>query len=103
MFIDERVFTVDRKVNSRNDRVIQLKDVPAGTRKLCRTKHPSSITICCAVGDDGGKAPLHVVPKWQAVNSEYYMQISKETVIPCANKRYGAMNWVRVQDNVYVM
>jgi hypothetical protein len=33
------------------------------------------------------------------VNSEYYITILEKTVIPWANKRYGAMNWVLVQDN----
>jgi transposase len=53
VFIDEKIFTVDRDANSRNDRVIQCKEVPAGTWKSFRTKHPASIMVCCAVGDDG--------------------------------------------------
>ncbi|KAG1652915.1 Ubiquitin carboxyl-terminal hydrolase 24 [Nymphon striatum] len=65
-----------------------------------KTKQPASIMVYCAVG---GKGSPHVISKRQTANSENYITILEKTVIPWANKRYSAMNWVLVQDNAHAM
>ena len=79
-----KIFRVDRAENSLNYRVITSAEVPAGTWKTFKTTHPASIIVYCAVGDDWGKAHIHVVPKGQTINTDNYLKISEETVIPWA-------------------
>ena len=63
VFIEEKIFRVDSAANSLGHRITTSVAVLARTRKIFRTKNPSSIMVCCAVGDDGSKAPINVFPK----------------------------------------
>ena len=99
IFLDEKIFRVDKATNSRHHRVIQPVDVPAGTWRTFRTKNPASVMVLAAVGEDGRKAPLYFCQNKETINSEVFQKILNSKIVPWANTVYGEHNYVLVQDN----
>ena len=97
-FIDEKIFRVDRAANSLSHRITTSGAVSAGTWKTFRTKNPSSIMVCCAIGDDGSKAPINVFPKAKPlICTNHYLKILAETMI------LGSNNIIYINGYGYVM
>jgi hypothetical protein len=75
-FSDEKIFTVDAKINSRNDSWLAQdpKDVPI----VSRTKFPASIHVLGVVSSEGDVMPPHFFEKGEIVNKNVYLRVLKK-------------------------
>ena len=79
-FSDEKIFSVDAKINRRNDRWLasDAEDVPI----ICRSKHPASIHVLLAVSSDGDVMEPHFFQHGQTITKEVYLAVLKDVVKP---------------------
>lgn len=79
-FSDEKIFTVDAKVNRRNDRWLahDPEDVPV----VARTKFPASVHVLSVVSSEGDVMPPHFFKKGETITMDVYLQILRTVVKP---------------------
>lgn len=79
-FSDEKIFTVDAKVNRRNDRWLahNPEDVPV----VGKTKFPASVHVLSVVSSEGDVMPPYFFKKGQMVTKEVYVDILSTVVKP---------------------
>jgi len=77
-FSDEKIFTVDAKVNRRNDRWLahDPEDVPV----VARTKFPASVHVLSVVSSEDDIMPPHFFKKRETITKEVYVEILRTTV-----------------------
>ena len=102
LFSDEKIFTVDRASNRRNDRIIVKGDpnkLPDYVRHTFRTKHPSQVMVYGLVASDGKKMPLVFMESGEKLNAKWYIELLKQHVKPWVEVNYGPdANYVFTQD-----
>ncbi len=94
-FSDEKIFTVEQKVNRRNDRWLttDLGEVPiVGKRKF-----PTSIHILLLVSSEGHVMPPHYFS--ENVNKEVYLDILWSKVKPWIEETAGEKPYIFQQDS----
>ncbi|CAK9807113.1 Transposable element Tcb1 transposase [Anthophora quadrimaculata] len=79
-FSDEKIFTVDAKVNRRNDRWLahNLEDVPV----VGKTKFPASVHVLSVVSSEGDVMPPHFFQKGERITKEVYLEVLKRVIKP---------------------
>lgn len=79
-FSDEKIFTIDAKVNRRNDRWIARdpEDVPV----VGRTKFPASLHVLLVISSEGDVMPPHFFEKGQTITKEVYQNVLANVVKP---------------------
>ena len=73
IFSDEKIFTVEAKVNSQNDRVLanKAKDISENIRNIYHRQKPASVMVWAAVSKTW-KLPLIFVEPKTKINKECY-------------------------------
>lgn len=79
-FSDEKIFTVDAKINRRNDRWLARdpEDVPV----VSRTKFPANVHVLGVVSSEGDVMPPHFFQKGENVTKEVYVNVLSNVVKP---------------------
>ncbi|CAK9827593.1 Transposable element Tcb1 transposase [Anthophora retusa] len=95
-FSDEKIFTVDAKVNRRNDR--WLAHDPADVPVVARTKFPASVHVLSVVSSEGDVMPPHFFKKGETINKEVYLRILSTTVKPWMETIASGRSYIFQQD-----
>lgn len=88
---DEKMFTVQAVTNIQNDRVYaaDARDLPEGSRAhYCRQK-PAGVMVWAAVASNGTKSPLIFIEEGVKVNSQVYIKMLKDKVLPWVTGAFG--------------
>ena len=87
---DEKMFTVETAANKQNDRVLSVDSnkLPEDVKHHFRRQKPASVMVWAAVGSDGSKSPLVFIDQGVKVNSEVYVKMLEEKVLPWLQKTY---------------
>nr|CDJ96472.1 transposase [Haemonchus contortus] len=94
LFTGEKLFTVEQVVNKQNDRAYAVSN-PHAT--VGRSSHPDSVMVFAGITADG-KTPLWFVPEGTKVNSQNYLELLKDKLLPWANSHFGSRFWTFQQD-----
>lgn len=96
---DEKVFTVQAVNNPQNDRVYAANpgDLPEGSRAHLRRQKPAGVMVWAAVGSDGSTSPLVFIDEGVKINSNVYIQMLADDVLPWVTETYGD-NYIFTQD-----
>ncbi|WKX94524.1 hypothetical protein Q1695_011645 [Nippostrongylus brasiliensis] len=94
LFTDEKLFTVEEVLNRQNHRVYAKSNPHVA---VSRSSHPASVMVFAGVTADG-KTPLWFVPKGVKVNSQNYLDLLKEDLLPWARSHFGSRSWTFQQD-----
>ena len=88
VFSDEKIFTVEEKLNKQNDRIYAaaIEDIPEEMRTVPRFQSPSSFMVWAAMSAQG-KFPLVFVERGVKVNQRYYQREILEKIVKPAGKR----------------
>ena len=101
VFSDEKIFTIEQKINKQNDRFYasQLSEAVNEARKVPKTKKPSSIMVWGAITSNG-KAPLVFIEKGEKMTKEYYCkEILEKNLLPWAKGHFKNKRWTFQQDS----
>jgi transposase len=101
VFSDEKLFTVEEKLNKQNDRIyaVAFEAIPEKFRTVQRFQSRSSIMVWGAVSGQG-KFPLVIIDKGVKVNQTYYQRAILERVVkPTAQKMFKNGQWTFQQDS----
>ena len=79
-FSDEKIFTVDRTINGRNDCWICVD--PADVTASFTTKHPASIMVLGVISSNGDVMPPHFFKSGEKVNKEVFLNVLQTVVVP---------------------
>ena len=85
LFSDEKLFGFDAVSNSRTDRFIsakELEDVREKVKYSFRTKHPGGVMMFGLVASNGLKMPPVFIDAGVKINTEVYIGILKDKVLP---------------------
>ena len=96
-FSDEKIFTVDRVINRRNDRWISddaSKVVPA-----MRSKKPTSVMLLSVISSDGDIMPPHFFNVREKVNADVYVGVLQSKVIPWMKAKANGRPFIFQQDS----
>jgi hypothetical protein len=86
------MFTVDQVYNRRNDRVIIDQGTPAPP--VNRTKHPAGVMMLGIVASNGWKCQPIFIPSGLKVNTEVYISLLRDNLLPWLRKNYPDGNYV---------
>ncbi|XP_072764892.1 uncharacterized protein [Anoplolepis gracilipes] len=95
-FSDEKIFSVDAKVNRRNDR--WLAHDPDEVPVIARTKFPASVHVLGVVSNEGHIMPPHFFKKHETVTKEVYLHVLTNVVKPWIDTVVPARPYVFQQD-----
>lgn len=95
-FSDEKIFTVDAKVNRRNDRWIALD--PSEVPVVGKTKNPASVHVLLVVSSDGHVMPPFFFKKGESVTKEVYLDALVRHVKPWMTATAAGRSYVFQQD-----
>jgi inhibitor of nuclear factor kappa-B kinase subunit alpha len=101
IFSDEKIFTVEEKLNKQNDRIYaaSIEDIPEEMRTVPRFQSPSSFMVWAAVSAQG-KFPLVFVERGVKVNGNYYQrEILQKIVKPAGKRIFKNQQWTFQQDS----
>jgi inhibitor of nuclear factor kappa-B kinase subunit alpha len=101
VFSDEKIFTVEEKLNKQNDRIYAgaIEDIPVEIRTVQRFQSPSSFMVWVAVSAQG-KFPLVFVERGVKVNKSYYQrEILEKIVKPAGQQIFKNQQWKFQQDS----
>ena len=95
-FSDEKIFTVDAKINKRNDRWIAQnpEDVPT----IGHFKHPASVHVLLVVSSEGDVMPPHFFKKSQTISKEVYVEALATIVKPWITQVAAGRRYIFQQD-----
>jgi inhibitor of nuclear factor kappa-B kinase subunit alpha len=96
IFSDKKMFTVDQVYNRRNDRVIV--DEGQSATPVNKTKHPAGVMMLGIVSSDGKKCPPIFIPSGLKVNTDVYIGLLEQHLVPWLRKNYPEGNYVFQQD-----
>ena len=96
---DEKIFTVEAVTNTQNDRLYahNAEDLPEGSRTHFRRMKPAGVMVWAAVASDGSKSPLIFIKEGVKVNTQLYIKMLAENVLPWITKSFGN-SYVFTQD-----
>lgn len=97
VFLDEKKFVVDEVANRRNSRAIVSRpdDVPP----VMISKNPKSVMVFGAVASDGHVMPPHFIPAGVRVDTEEYLNILEDSLIPWLEEHFNLDKVMLVQDS----
>ena len=97
IFSDEKMFTIDWKVNRRNDRYIcsNINKVPVAMR----SKHPVGVMVLGAVSSEGHVMPPHFFQPGEMVTADVYLHALAHVVKPWIERITGGTDYVFQQDS----
>ena len=101
LFSDEKLFTIEEKINKQNTRILAEDIVTANSngRMVPRSGHPASVMVWAGVTSDG-KTPLVFIDQGTKINKEIYQQQILETVVlPWAQDHFKERIWTFQQDS----
>lgn len=101
VFSDEKIFTVEEKLNKQNDRIYaaSVEDIPEEMRTVPHFQSPSSFMVWAAVSAQG-KFPLVFVKRGVKVNGNYYQrEILQKIVKPAGKRIFKNQQWTFQQDS----
>ncbi|EFN62830.1 hypothetical protein EAG_00300, partial [Camponotus floridanus] len=95
-FSDEKIFTVDAKINRRNDRWLahDPEDVPV----IARTKCPANVHVLGVVSSEGDVMPPHFFKNKETVTKEVYVNVLASVVKPWMETVASGKPYVFQQD-----
>jgi len=79
-FSDEKIFTIDKFTNRRNDRWICLD--PDEVHPVMKTKKPASVMVMAVISSEGHVMPPHFFKAGENVNTDVYLKVLTEVVVP---------------------
>lgn len=101
LFSDEKLFNVEVKWNSQNDRVLaaNVSAIPPGQNRRQRTQHPASVMVWAGVSHEG-KTPLVFIPNGVKINKEVYIShILEPHVKSLTHSIFHSRCWTFQQDS----
>lgn len=101
LFSDEKLFQVEAKWNTQNNRVYgkSVKELPEGVNKMQRTQHPASVMVWAGVSAMG-KASLVFVDQGVKIRKENYIaDILEPHVRPLTHDLFKNGEWWFQQDS----
>ena len=102
LFSDEKLFSIDAVSNSRTDRFIsakKLEDVPEKVKFSFQTKHPAGVMIFGLMASNGLKMPPVFIDAGVKINTEVYIGILKDKVLPWVKANFSADQYVVLQQD----
>lgn len=97
VFVDEKKFIVEEVANRRNSRAIAYS--PDEVAPVMKGKNPASVMVFGAVASDGRIMPPHFMPAGVMIDTDAYLTILKESLIPWMMKYYDLSKVMLVQDS----
>ena len=97
IFVDEKKFMADEMTNCRNSKIIAYN--PSDVPPVVQSKHPASVVVFVAVASDGKVMPVHFIEACLRINTEKYLKILKEVLIPWI-KNYNPKKVIFTYDSV---
>lgn len=95
-FSDEKIFTVDQKINRQNDRChVQCSGDVCVVQK---TKFPASVHVLAVVSSEGHKMPPHFFAKDETVTADVYLRVLSTVIKPWMDKTSNGDPYVYQQD-----
>ena len=96
-FSDEKNFCQDQMHNKQNNRWIAAcpKDVP----KVMKTKFPATVMVFGVVSNEVDVMPPHIFEVGLRVNTNIYLEVMEQTVLPWITGIAGGRPWVWQQDS----
>ena len=91
VFVDEKKFTVDAKVNYRNSNVIAYD--PSDVQPVFQTKNSTSLMVFGTVASDGSVVNSHFITAGLKI-------ITKKYLLPWMDHNFRLDNVVLIQDSV---
>lgn len=84
IYTDEKLFTVQAKLNRQNDRILSrdISQVHIGEKSFFQTQKPASVMVWAGVSSCGKKSPLIFIPEGVKVNQHVYLDMLKSQVLP---------------------
>lgn len=101
LFTDEKIFTIEQKINKSNDKVYGKSQILVDKRfkKVTRSHHPSQIMVWAGVSIKG-KTPLHFVEPGVKMDAKYYQEeVLMKVVKPLNNSLFEGQHWTFQQDS----
>lgn len=95
-FSDEKIFTVDAKINRRNDR--WLAHDPSDVPFVGKTKFPSKIHVLSVVSSEGDIMAPHFFQTGETITKEVYLHVLQTVVEPWMNSVSCGRPYVFQQD-----
>ena len=77
--------------------MLESGDLPEGSRTHFCCQKPAGVMVWAAVASDGTKSPLLFIEEGVKVNSQVYLQMLKEKVLPWVTEAFGE-HYVFIQD-----
>lgn len=100
LFSDEKLFTVEEKLNAQNDRVygVSISDIPTEFREVDREKYPASVMVWGGFSSCG-KTPLVFLEKGVRLTAQLYIQQILDPVVKhCGTTMFLNNEWCFQQD-----
>lgn len=101
LFTDEKIFTIEEKINKSQNRVYgtKAKNIPKRFKNVSRSHHPASIMVWAGVSIKG-KAPLHFVDPGVKMDAKYYQEEVLEKIVrPLNDSLFDGEDWTFQQDS----
>ena len=96
-FSDEKNFCQDQKFNRQNNRWIAMR--PQDVPKVMQTKFPATVMVFCVISSEGHVMPPHIFEAGLKVNTEIYLSVMEDVVLPWIRTVAGDRPWVWQQDS----
>ena len=97
VFVDDKKFIVEEVANRRNSRVIAY--CPDDVAPVMKGENSVSVMEFGAVTSDGRVMPPHFIPVGMMIDTDEYLTILKESLIPWMMKYYDLNKVMMVQDS----
>ncbi len=99
LFSDEKTFTVDQYNNRRNSRYIDFGETPDRIKYCPKTKNLTSVMVLGIVSLDGKVCSPIFIPKGTTVNTDVYLDLLKQHVVPWIQANYQPGEFIFQQDS----
>jgi len=99
IFSDEKNFCLDKFSNRRNSRYLDFGNTPDSVKYCPKTKKPQSVMVLGVVGSDGKVCPPIFIPEGLRVNTEVYLRLLIDHVIPWIKANYQEGEYTFQQDS----
>lgn len=102
VFSDEKLFNIDPVSNTRTDRFIspkKVEEVPEHIKFKFTTKHPAGVMVFGAVASNGLAMPPVFIKEGLKVNTEVYIGILKDHLMPWIKANFGKDQFVVFQQD----
>jgi inhibitor of nuclear factor kappa-B kinase subunit alpha len=101
IFSDEKMFNIEQKWNSQNNRIYSpsLAAIPDGMNRRQRSLHPASVMVWAAVSHNGNSS-LHFLDQGVKINQHNYLtDVLQAHVKPLGKRLFPQGEWCFQQDS----